>query len=118
MTSALDMGCLPQVCPKITCQISRPSMKQGGLASAKAMRRSGNLCTSRKAVRLSEEAKGELERRVLGLVIVLRVEVFDFRGSHVQLRLGQFDNRSQAQIVSPLRELERKRGLPQKLRGN
>ncbi len=52
-------------------------MKQGGLASAKAMRRSGKRWTSRKTGRLSEEAKGELERRVLRLIVVLGVEVFD-----------------------------------------
>ncbi len=54
----------------------------------------------------------------MGLVIVFRVEIFDFRGSHVQLRLSELDNRSQAQIVSPLRKLQCERGLPQELRGD
>ncbi len=57
-------------------------MKQGGLASANAMRRSGKRWTSlntigRKTGRLAEEAKGELERRVLRLIVVLGVEVFN-----------------------------------------
>src|SRR5580658_4630118 len=101
MTSPLDMGCLPQGCPKSTCQINRPSMKQGGLASAIAMRRSGKRWTSRnrgwrKTGRLSEEANGELERRELNLIVVLGVEVFNLRGSHVQLRLGELNDGCQA----------------------
>jgi hypothetical protein len=71
-------------------------MKQGGLASATAMRRSGKRWTSRKTGRLSEEANGKLERRELNLIVVLGVEVFNLRGSHVQLRLGEFNDGRQA----------------------
>jgi hypothetical protein len=67
-------------------------MKQGGLASAKAMRRNGNRWTSRKTGGLSEEANGELERRVLSLIVVLGVKVFDLGCRNVQLRLRQLDD--------------------------
>src|ERR1700679_976676 len=112
------MGCLPQGWPKNTCQIKRPSIKQGGLASAKATRRSGKRWTSRKTGRLSEEAKGELERRVLSLIVVLGVEVFDLGCRNVQLRLCQLDDRCQTQIVPSLRQLHGQRGLTKKLRGD
>src|SRR5580692_5965252 len=112
------MGCLPQVWPKTTCQISKPSRKQGGLASAKAIRRSGKRWTSRKAGGLSEEAKGELERRVLGLIVVLGIEVFDLCCRNVQLGLRQLHDGGQAQIVPSLRQLHGQRGLTKKLRGD
>jgi hypothetical protein len=63
---------------------SRNSIPIGGTMP---VRRRGSRWASRKMVRLSEEADGELDLGVLDLIVVLGVEIFDFGVGHVQLRL-------------------------------
>src|SRR5579885_2977640 len=60
---------------------------------------------------LPERADCVLESRPRALVIVLRAGVLDFRLSHVELRLGEFDDRRESQVVSSLREIQGQPGL-------
>jgi hypothetical protein len=57
--------------------------------------------------RLTEQAGTVLESGVLGLKLVFGAEVFDLGLSDIQLRLSQFDDRSEAEIVAALREILR-----------
>ncbi len=54
----------------------------------------------------------------MSLIVVLGAEILDGGFGNVQLRLGQLNDRSQAQIVPPLRQLQSQRALPEKLRGD
>ena len=49
---------------------------------------------------LSQQARTGLKRRILGLVVVLGAEIFDFGLRHVQLSLREFDDGGQAEIVA------------------
>ena len=93
-------------------------MPRGGMASTIAVRRKGSRWTSRKTIRLSEEAKGELERGVLNLIVVLGVQVFNLSVGDVQLRLRQFHDGGQTQVITSLGQLKAQRGRTQKLRGD
>lgn len=63
---------------------------------------------------LPEQANGVLKRRVLSLIVVLRAEVFDSSLRNIQLRLGQFDDRSQAQVLASLRQMQSQRKIPRR----
>ena len=52
---------------------------------------------------LPQQADSVLERGVLGLIVVLRVQILDLGLSQVQLRLRQFDDRGQTQVVAARR---------------
>ena len=54
----------------------------------------------------------------MGLIVVLRAEIFDLGLGDVQLRLRQLDDRRQAQIVTALRQFQGQGGLAKKLRGD
>ena len=49
---------------------------------------------------LSQQARTGLKRRILGLVVVLGAEIFDFGLRNVQLSLREFDDGGQAEIVA------------------
>ncbi len=67
---------------------------------------------------LTQKADGVLQCRVLRLVVIFGVEILDFSLREIQLRLRQFDNRGQAEIVTPLRKIQSEGRLTKKLRCN
>ena len=53
--------------------------------------------------RSSQQSQGVLQRGILTLVIVLGVEILDFRLRLIQLGLSQLDDGRQAEVISSLR---------------
>src|ERR1700688_1186446 len=53
----------------------------------------------------------------LAFVVVLRADLLDLSLGQTQLRLAEFNDRAQAQLVPPLRQIVSLRGLVQQLLG-
>src|SRR5689334_2439434 len=66
---------------------------------------------------LSERSGLESQRRAARLIFVARRRLFDLRPGLTELRLCQFDNRAQSEVVAFLRQIERVRGLGEELVG-
>src|SRR5215469_819297 len=67
---------------------------------------------------LAQRTNRVLKQRVLILVVIFGIEIFDLRLRQIQLRLGELDDRGQAQVKAALGEIQTQSGLTQKLRGN
>ena len=62
-------------------------------------------CGNVEEFRSTQQAQGILQCRVLRLIVVLGVEVLNLGFGEIQLRLGQFNDRRQAEVVAALREI-------------